>query len=135
MTPTIINAMRAGAFGIMSVMGSPMTFTLLDGRILRVNAVFRPKSEKLAMGPDGVGLVTKVPSLSIQRSSILACGIQDRDIEKVMNGATFVAEGRAYQVKNGEDDETMFYKAEPVLIASGETQPSGHKYVSPYAPK
>lgn len=127
MTPTIINAMRAGAFGIMSVMGSPMTFTLTDGRMIRVSAVFRPKSERISVGTDGVEMVVKAPALSIQRSSLLACGIPDRDIEAVMKGARFTAEGREYKIEDPEDDETMFFRAWPKLIPA----PTG--YVSKYS--
>lgn len=116
MTPTIINAMRAGAFGITTVMGSPITFTLTDGRMLRVNAIFRPKSEKFDVGTNGVQMVVKAPALSIQRSSLLACGIPDTEIEKVMDEATFTAEGRNYKIRDGEDDETMFFRAWPKLV-------------------
>ena len=127
MTPTIINAMRAGAFGIMSVMGQPITFNLTTGAVIRVSAVFRPKSERISVGTDGVEMVVKAPSLSIQRSSLLAWGIPDRDIEAVMKGARFTAEGRDYKVEDPEDDETMFFKAWPKLIPA----PTG--YVSKYS--
>lgn len=127
MTPTIINAMRAGAFGITTVMGQPITFTLADGRMLRVNAIFRPRSERISVGTDGIEMVVKAPALSIQRSSLLACGIPDRDIEAVMKGARFTAEGRDYKVEDPEDDETMFFKAWPKLIPA----PTG--YVSKYS--
>lgn len=127
MTPTIINAMRAGAFGIMSVMGQPITFTLTSGDVIRVRAVFRPKSERISVGTDGVEMVVKAPALSIQRSSLLDWGIPDRDIEAVMKGARFTAEGREYKVEDGEDDETMFFKAWPKLIPA----PTG--YVSKYS--
>lgn len=115
MNPLFMNAARAGAFATAMVMGQPVTFTLRDGRIFTLHAVFRPRSERVMIDDGGTEIVTKVPALSIQRSALISAGISDREMEKEILGATFEIDGRVYAVQDPEDDETMFLRAWPVL--------------------
>ena len=115
MNPLFMNAARAGAFATAMVMGQPVTFTLRDGRVFTVHAVFRPRSERVMIDDGGTEIVTKAPSLSIQRSALISAGISDREMEKEILGATFEIDGRVYAVQDPEDDETMFLRAWPVL--------------------
>lgn len=115
MNPLFMNAARAGAFATSMVMGQPIAFTLRDGRIFTLHAVFRPRSERVMIDDGGTEIVTKVPALSIQRSALISAGISDREMEKEILGATFEIDGRVYAVQDPEDDETMFLRAWPVL--------------------
>lgn len=132
MTPIFENAMRAGAFAATALYGSPMLFTLANSRQLRVGAIFRMRSERIVVGADGVEMVVVSPQLSIQRSSLLACGFPDGEIVSIMKGARFSYEGREYKVENGQNDYTQFFEAYPVLVAEA-TKPEG--YVSKYPPR
>lgn len=115
MNPLFMNAARAGAFAASMVMGQSIAFTLRDGRIFTLHAVFRPRSERVMIDDGGTEIVTKVPALSIQRSALISAGISDREMEKEILGATFEIDGRVYAVQDPEDDETMFLRAWPVL--------------------
>ncbi len=129
MNPIFIRAAQAGAFGVASVMGSPISLTLKDDREFTVTGIFRPRSERVIVGDGGVEMIVKVPQLSLQRVSLLRAGLSDADMEKEIRGASFEMNGRAYVCEDVEDDEIMWLQVWPKL----KTQ-QNQRYVNKYAP-